>query len=83
MKLPWDRNYLKISFHVVVTALAILIGGLFVSNLNLLAGALGVFFKGFFHVFTPFSWPLQSRISWTLWWNAARNFIQNACPKGR
>ena len=54
MKLPWDRNYLKISFHVVVTALAILIVGLFVSNLNLVAGALGVFFKGFFHVFTPF-----------------------------
>ena len=23
MKLPWDRNYLKISFHVIITLIAI------------------------------------------------------------
>lgn len=32
MKLPWDRNYLKISFHVIVTLIAIYAGTLLIKN---------------------------------------------------
>ncbi|GFI61278.1 putative transport protein [Clostridiales bacterium] len=32
LKLPWDRNYLKISFHVIVTLIAIYAGTLLIKN---------------------------------------------------
>ena len=32
MKLPWDRNYLKISFHVIVTLIAIYAVSLVLKN---------------------------------------------------
>ncbi len=60
MKLPWDKNYLKISFHVIFTlvvvyALSLLanaVAQILTNPTDFFAGIFG-FFKGLFSAFSP------------------------------
>ncbi len=53
MKLPWDKEYLKISFHVIVTILAIFIIGMVIANMGLVVSNIASFFDAFVVVMGP------------------------------
>ena len=53
MKLPWDKGYLKISFHVIFTVLMIYIVGLVVTNIKDVFLSVSAFFGRFIHVLSP------------------------------
>lgn len=53
MKLPWDKNYLKISFHVVFTILIIYILGLVITNITSAYSVVIDFFSNFFVLLGP------------------------------
>lgn len=53
MKLPWDKQYLKISFHVVITILIIYVIGLFVTNIGETVKVIQNFFGKFVGIIGP------------------------------
>lgn len=53
MKLPWNRKYLEISFHVIITVLVIYALSLFIGKLNVVLLGLGNFIATFISLFMP------------------------------
>lgn len=53
MKLPWDKKYLKISFHVVITVLALYVVGLLLWNITAAKDMLYMAFGKMLSVFAP------------------------------
>ena len=53
LKLPWDRNYLKISFHVIFTLVVIYALSLIISNVPEVVWGVESFIAYMFSVFTP------------------------------
>ena len=53
MKLPWDKKYLKISFHVVVTVLALYVVGLLLWNITAAKDLFVMAFQKMLSVFAP------------------------------
>lgn len=53
MKLPWDRKYIKISFHVIFTVLVLFAIMLVMAKIGTVAGSIGVFFGRLFNVAAP------------------------------
>ena len=53
LKLPWDRNYLKISFHVIFTLVVIYALSLIISNVPEVVWGIENFIAYVFSVFTP------------------------------
>lgn len=53
MKLPWDKHYLKISFHVVITILAIYALGLILTNAGAAIKAVQNFLGNFVGIIGP------------------------------
>ncbi|MBQ4347495.1 MAG: AI-2E family transporter, partial [Firmicutes bacterium] len=53
MRLPWEKKYLVIGFHVVVTALAVFTAAVLLANIKDVGAALSAFFGGAFKLFSP------------------------------
>lgn len=53
MKLPWDRKYVKISFHVVVSVLIVFAVIIVMAKIGTVAGAVGMFFGRLVDVAAP------------------------------
>lgn len=53
MKLPWDKRYLKISFHVIISVIIILFLWLIITDLPSFGRILCVFFGGLINVLAP------------------------------
>lgn len=53
MKLPWDRNYIKISFHVIVTMLVLGVAIIVMTKLPELTYYLGMGISGLFSLAAP------------------------------
>ena len=53
MKLPWDKHYIKISFHVIVTIFFIGICSVFLIGLSRSVKDIGTFFANMFSVAAP------------------------------
>lgn len=53
MKLPWDRNYLKISFHVIFTLVVIYALALIIGNMPLVFSEIDRFFAYMLNVLSP------------------------------
>ncbi|NLK96482.1 MAG: AI-2E family transporter [Epulopiscium sp.] len=54
MKLPWDKQYLKISFHVIFTLLVIFGIALIIQNIVPISVSLGLFISKIFSLLSPF-----------------------------
>lgn len=54
MKLPWDKQYLKISFHVIFTLIVILGLGIFIQNIIPITTAIGILFSKILSILSPF-----------------------------
>lgn len=72
MKLPWDKNYLKISFHVIITILAVYILGLLIKNMS---EAKDTFFT-FFHWFVSILGPLLTALIFSYLADPVVDFFQ-------
>lgn len=77
MKLPWDKQYLKISFHIVVTALAIYVVGLIIGNINLVKD---VILQGLGTLLSVFA-PLLVAIIFSFLMSPAVDFFQRLWEK--
>lgn len=77
MKLPWDKNYLKISFHVIITILAIYIMSLIIKNIN---GAMEVV-TSFFNTLLIVIRPLTIALIFSYLVNPAVNLFQKLGDK--
>lgn len=77
MKLPWDKNYLKISFHVIITILAIYAIGLVISNF----GNAFLVVRNFFSSFVGIIGPLVVALVFSYLANPAVEFLQNKGEK--
>ena len=53
MKLPWDRNYIKISFHIVVTALILCTVVMAMANLSQVLNTISAITKGIVSLLLP------------------------------
>ena len=53
MKLPWDKNYMKISFHIVVTALILCTVVMAMANLSQVLNTISAITKGTVALFLP------------------------------
>ncbi len=53
MKLPWDRNYLKISFHVVITVIAVFAAVMLMLRLRTITGAVANALGYIADIFSP------------------------------
>ncbi|KAE9636914.1 AI-2E family transporter [Defluviitalea raffinosedens] len=54
MKLPWDKNYLKISFHVIFTLLVIYGIAIIIQNIIPISACLGLIISKIFSILSPF-----------------------------
>ncbi|NLJ88412.1 MAG: AI-2E family transporter [Epulopiscium sp.] len=54
VKLPWDKQYLKISFHVIFTLIVILGLGIFIQNIIPITTAIGILFSKILSILSPF-----------------------------
>lgn len=54
MKLPWDKQYLKISFHVIFTLLVIFGMALIIQNIIPISVSLGLLISKLFSLLSPF-----------------------------
>ena len=53
MKLPWDRKYIKISFHIIVTVLVLFALMLVMAKIGTVAGSIGAFLGRLISVAAP------------------------------
>jgi len=79
MKLPWDKRYLKISFHVVFTSAAVLLVWLIMKDLSQTGRGICLFFGGILRVLAPLIWG--AFIAFIL--DPAVEFFQNLWDAGR
>ncbi len=77
MKLPWDKQYLKISFHVVITALVIYALSLLITNIAVVQLALSQTISTLISVFAP----LLTALVFSFLMNSAVEFFQNRWEK--
>lgn len=77
MKLPWDKKYLKISFHVVFTILLIYVLGLIVKNI---VTAKEVLFQGIGALISVLA-PLLVALVFSFLFNPAVELFQNLWEK--
>ena len=56
MKLPWDKRYLKISFHVVFTAAVIILLWLIMKDFSRTGRGICLFFGSILRVVAPLIW---------------------------
>lgn len=77
MKLPWDKQYLKISFHVIFTILLIYILGLLIRNIHLAKKVILQFGSQFIAIFAP----LIVAIVFSFLMNPAVKFFENLWQK--
>lgn len=54
MKLPWDKQYLKISFHVIFTLIVILGLGIFIQNIIPITTTVGSLLSSILSIVSPF-----------------------------
>jgi predicted PurR-regulated permease PerM len=77
LKLPWDKQYLKISFHVVVTALIIYALGLLLTNVSVVQASVSQVVSKLISVFAP----LITALVFSFLMNPAVEFFQNRWEK--
>jgi len=77
LKLPWDKQYWKISFHVIITALAIYVIGLIIGNINIVKN---VFFRGIGTMISVFA-PLLVAVVFSFLMSPAVDFFQKTWEK--
>ncbi|MBQ7242255.1 MAG: AI-2E family transporter, partial [Firmicutes bacterium] len=79
MKLPWDKRYLKISFHVVFTAAVIILLWLIMKDFSRTGRGIYLFFGSILRVMAPLIWG--AFIAFIL--DPAVEFFQNLYDGGR
>ena len=79
MKLPWDKRYLKISFHVVFTAAVIILLWLIMKDFSRTGRGICLFFGSILRVMAPLIWG--AFIAFIL--DPAVEFFQNLYDGGR
>ena len=77
MKLPWDKEYLKISFHVIFTLIVTCLIYLILKNINVAFINIGEFLKGTLKTFSP----LVIAIIFSYLVNPAVGFFQKIADK--